>query len=76
MAVKTSKWQSCPAPKDEQWQTPPVCQGQIVLRSYMCGGDGDVLYLRIWDQNDGTREYFKRLLGADELFEPWQTEPE
>lgn len=76
MSATASKWQKCQEPDDcGQWLTPPKCQGQIVLYSYAPGDEG-VIYMRVWDQGDGTREYYKRLLSDDEAFEPWQTEPE
>ncbi len=69
-------WQQCnKEPTDAgQWLTPPACQGQIVLRSYASGESG-VIYRRVWDQDDGTRTFAKRLLRDDEEFEPWQSEP-
>jgi|HubBroStandDraft_4_1064222.scaffolds.fasta_scaffold00029_7 hypothetical protein len=76
MATKTIKWQPCSEPTDHsQWLTPPACQGQIVLVSYASGEDG-VIFRRAWDQSSGKRTYAKRLLADDELFEPWQMEPE
>ena len=69
------KWQSCKEPASAgQWNTPPDCQGQIQLVSYASGEDG-VIYRRVWDQSDGSRVYSRRLLGEDELFEPWVREP-
>lgn len=78
MTTKTKRWAKCGEPKNAGgWQTPPNCQGQIVLVSYAIGGEDedDTIYRRVWDQSDGTREYAKRRLAKGELFEPWQTEP-
>lgn len=67
-------WTPCKDPGDiGQWITPPKCQGQIVLRSYVA--EDGVVYRRTWDQSDGSREYTKRFLGDDEKFEPWNEEP-
>lgn len=75
MAAKDD-WRPCQEPSDHgQWITPPKCQGQIVLVSYATGGDDGVIYMRVWDQSDGTREYHNRFLEDDENFEPWNTEP-
>lgn len=54
------------------FQTPPECQGQIVVVSYMAAGD--CIYKMVFDQSDRSVDYYVAEIEGDdwEWYEDWE----
>jgi hypothetical protein len=75
--MATNEWVDCTGvhPVDG-WTVPPACLGQIVQRSYACDDTGAIAYLRIEDRSDRSVRYAMRCIPDDEVWQPWNVEPE